>query len=78
MVNIYNALKENNLDDKIFPILQIHDELVFEVKDEYIDQAKQIIKSQMEREIPKDFLKNLTPVPIIAECHIGKNWGDMV
>ncbi len=78
MVNIFNALKENNLDDKIFPILQIHDELVFEVKDEYIDQAKQIIKYQMEREMPKDFLKNLIPVPIIAECHIGKNWGDMV
>ena len=28
----------------------------------------------MEREIPKDFLKNLTLFPIIAECHIGKNW----
>lgn len=78
MVNIYNALEKQKLDDKIFPILQIHDELVFEVKDEYIDQAKVLIKAIMEQGIQPEFLKNLVPVPIIAECHIGKNWGDMV
>jgi DNA polymerase-1 len=78
MVNIEKSLKENKLDDKIFPILQIHDELVFEVQDEYIDQAKVLIKEIMEQGIDKKFLGNLKPVPIIAECHIGKNWGDMV
>ena len=76
--NIGDALKQNNLEDKIFPILQIHDELVFEVQDQYLDQAKTLIKKIMEQNIPKEFLGNLTPVPIIVESHIGKNWGDMV
>ena len=53
----FNALKENNLDDKIFPILQIHDELVLKLKMNILTAFKQIIKYQMEREMPKDFKK---------------------
>lgn len=78
LVNVFNELKQNNLNDKVFPIMQIHDELVFEVKDDVLDEAIKLIKQVMEKPIPKDFIGQLKTVPIITECHYGKNWGDVV
>ncbi len=76
--NVDKALKEHGLDNAVFPLLQIHDELVFEVEDSVLDKARVLIKSIMEKEIPPEFLGTRQSVPIIVESHHGKNWGDMV
>ncbi|MEK7565401.1 MAG: DNA polymerase [Patescibacteria group bacterium] len=51
-------------------ILQVHDELVFEVKEESVDKYSKIIKNIME---------NIADigVPLVAEVEVGKNWGDI-
>ena len=56
--------------ESIRMILQVHDELVFEVREDLVEQAAQIIKKIMET-VAK--LK----VPIIVDISIGNNWGEM-
>jgi DNA polymerase-1 len=66
-----------NIDKKIYrtddPIahmlLQIHDELLFEVKDEYVSKLSSLAKKEMEEVFT---LK----VPLIVDISVGKNWGE--
>ncbi len=57
------------LDSLGYMILQIHDELLFEVPDHEIHRVKPIIKNTMENIIK---LK----VPLVVDISIGKNWGE--
>ena len=66
MINIHKALKEKNLKTKM--ILQVHDELVFDVPKDELETVKPIIEDLMKNAIP-----NLK-VPILVEMGIGKTW----
>ncbi|MDC0074646.1 DNA polymerase I [Alphaproteobacteria bacterium] len=61
--------KINLHKDTIYMLLQVHDELVFEVEDSKIKHAKEIIKDTMENVIE---LK----VPLTIDLGIGKNWDE--
>lgn len=65
MIDIYNKLNKNNLKTKM--LLQIHDELLFEVPEKELDQVSEIIKNSMETVLPLD-------VPTKIKIHTGKNW----
>ena len=66
MIGIDKAIRG---DDNIKMIMQVHDELVFEVKEELIEHYSQLIKAEMEKAIQ---LK----VPLIAEVGVGDNWDE--
>ncbi|MEG9488988.1 DNA polymerase I [Mannheimia indoligenes] len=66
MIGIDKAIQG---DDEIKMIMQVHDELVFEVKADKIEHYSQLIKAEMEKAIS---LK----VPLIAEVGIGDNWDE--
>ncbi|KAG2391894.1 hypothetical protein C9374_013379 [Naegleria lovaniensis] len=51
-------------------LLQIHDEILFEVRSEKVEQAKQIIKESME-----SCFKLSVPTPVVILT--GTNWGDL-
>ena len=51
-------------------ILQVHDELVFEVKKELADEVAKIVKETMEGVVK-------LRVPVKVETNIGKRWGEM-
>ncbi|MDO9843598.1 DNA polymerase I [Glaesserella parasuis] len=53
--------------ENIAMIMQVHDELVFEVKADRVEHYTQLIKAEMEKAIE---LK----VPLIAEVGVGSNW----
>jgi DNA polymerase-1 len=55
------------------PFLQIHDELVFEIPADKLDEAVVFVKACMEEQPFTDF-----DVPIIAEAAYGTNFGDLV
>lgn len=65
MIKIDQKLTEEKL--KGFMILQIHDELIFEVPDEEIPRMQKLVYETM-TEIMK--LK----VPLVVDIHVGKNW----
>jgi DNA polymerase-1 len=68
MLKLPNALKEAGLKTKM--ILQVHDELIFEVPLEEIDQATRLVKSLMDAAFPLS-------VPLVTEAKIGNNWGEL-
>ncbi len=65
MINIYKQFKTNDLKSKM--ILQVHDELVFDVCKDELEKVKEIIKLEME---------NVTElsVPLTVEIGVGNNW----
>ena len=65
MVRIYNRFEEEGLKSKM--ILQVHDELNFNVCQDEQEKVRQIVLEEMENAIQLQ-------VPLIADCGEGKNW----
>lgn len=70
MINIYNKVK-NNSEIKI--LIQVHDELVFEIKEEKLNEIIPVLKEEMEKayNLPNN-------VPLRVDVEIGDNWGDLI
>lgn len=65
MINIQKQLEKENLKSKM--ILQVHDELNFDVYPNELEQLKSIVKTTMENAIELE-------VPLTVEMNHGKNW----
>ena len=65
MIDIDRALSEGGFKTKM--LLQVHDELLFEVPEEEIEPIKALIKEKMESAVK-------TKVPLIVEVGVGNNW----
>lgn len=66
MVNIHKALKEGNYKTKM--IMQVHDELVFDVHRSELEEIKTLVEDLMKNALPD--LK----VPILVGMDTGENW----
>lgn len=69
MVNIYKELQKRKMQSKL--LVQIHDELIFDVPEQELETMKELVVSLMQEALP------LENVPVIADCGIGKNWLEM-
>jgi len=65
MIDIHRALKDSKLSAKM--LLQVHDELVFEVGDKDKNKAKSLVIEKMKNALSLS-------VPIEVDCGIGDNW----
>lgn len=65
MVTIHRRLKEEGLRAQM--IMQVHDELNFNVPVNEVDRVREIVVSEMQNVV------HLT-VPLIADCGVGTNW----
>ena len=65
MVRIFNRFETEGLKSKM--ILQVHDELNFNVYKDELEKVKQIVLDEMENAIKLQ-------VPLIADCGEGVNW----
>lgn len=74
MGRVAKWIEENKLSGKIDLLLQIHDELVFEVDEDEIEKLAPEIKNIMENVLSDEQKKG---VPIIVEGAVGKSWGEM-
>ncbi|MCI0566466.1 DNA polymerase [bacterium] len=70
MIRVDQALKDADLSEKAHLVLQVHDELVYEVFDEAVSAAADIIKRAMENVIKTD-------IPLKADVSTGKRWGSL-
>lgn len=67
MIDLHRALKDNNFESTM--ILQIHDELIFDVKKEEEKKLKELVKNVMENCYKLN-------VPLEVEINTGINWYD--
>jgi DNA polymerase-1 len=65
MISIHKKMKKESL--KAMMILQVHDELIFEVPKEEIDHVKSMVIREMESALPLS-------VPIIVDWGVGDSW----
>lgn len=68
MINIYKEIGKQQSEIRM--ILQVHDELVFEVKSDKVEYYRDVLKPIMESAITLS-------VPITVEAKVGDNWGEM-
>ena len=69
------VLKEKKLDDQAKLLLQVHDELIYEVKKDRLEEVIDIVKNSMEDIIPSKFLEGLDSVPLRVSVAYGQSWG---
>lgn len=74
MVKIEAMLKEEKAEDDAYLLLQVHDELVYEIKDARVKELAPKIEHLMETILTPEEANN---VPVIAEARVGANWGEM-
>ncbi|MDZ5736910.1 DNA polymerase I [Pseudomonas asiatica] len=67
MVNVDKWLSESGLDARV--ILQVHDELVLEVREDLVELVKDEIRQHMSKAAQLD-------VPLLVEAGIGANWDE--
>jgi len=68
MINLHREMDKKNLKSKM--LLQIHDELLFEVPEEEVEEMQSLINDLMPRAIELCF-------PVKIEIKLGRNWGEM-
>ncbi len=68
MINLDKRFKKGGLGACI--VLQIHDELLFEVPQTEIEKTGKIVKEEMEGALKLS-------VPLVVQTKVGKNWGEM-
>ncbi len=66
MIKIHKEMQKQNLKSKM--ILQVHDELIFDVHKDEVEQLKTLVISNMESAL------ELGNVPVIVDSGIGNNW----
>ena len=68
MINIHKRIQQENLPMKM--LLQVHDELLFEVPESVADDMKKIVQYEMENAVK-------LPISLEVEAEIGKTWADV-
>jgi DNA polymerase-1 len=68
MIDLYREMAKRKLKSKM--LLQVHDELVFEVPEAEIDVIREIVPRIMDSAVKLD-------VPLKVDTKVGKNWGEM-
>ena len=73
------ALKKAGLLDKAHLVLQVHDELVYEVEEKAVAEVSTLVEEAMKDVIKKrpEFLKGKSDVPLEVHVAVGNNWGEL-
>lgn len=70
MIKIHESIHKNYKENEIKMLLQVHDEIVLEAKEEIIEKLAGELKKIMESVYELD-------APLVAEAKIGDNWRDL-
>ncbi|MCK5060178.1 MAG: hypothetical protein KAR00_03510 [Candidatus Pacebacteria bacterium] len=73
MKNVNEYIVENNLKEDVSLILQVHDELIYEVRKEKISLIVPEIKKIMEKAVSS---KEAKEIPLVVNVELGDTWGD--
>ncbi len=70
MVATRNKIQETNNTDTVRMLLQVHDEIVLEVKEGLEDEVARMVEKEMVDVLALD-------VPVVVEAKVGKRWGEL-
>ncbi|HAS80973.1 MAG: polymerase protein [Candidatus Nomurabacteria bacterium GW2011_GWE1_32_28] len=70
-------LKREGFLEKAHLVLQIHDELVYEVEEDILENVEIIIKNAMESVLQRSYLQYKTDIPLIVHSGFGNNFGEV-
>jgi DNA polymerase-1 len=73
----FEDLQKAGVLDKVHLVLQIHDELVYEVQENVLAQTDKIIKSAMEGVMQRSYLHYKTDIPLEVHSGFGNNFGEV-
>ena len=68
MINLYREMDKRRLKSKL--LIQVHDELIFEVPQEELDEMKELVPQVMSTALELS-------VPLKVDIKTGNNWGEM-
>ncbi|RUO56716.1 DNA polymerase I [Pseudidiomarina homiensis] len=69
MIKVAEFMRKEVTEEQAWLIMQVHDELVFEVKEEHVESLQKQLVDIMEAAVKLD-------VPLIAEAGVGANWDE--
>ncbi len=70
-------IKSSPLSGKVKLVLQIHDELVFEVDESAVEEAGILIKKAMSEVLLRSWKKIQTDIPLVSSFGVGNNLGEV-
>lgn len=70
MLDAYEYINENKLEGKVSLLLQIHDELIFEIDEDLAENVANDLVAILENVLKK---RNLSDLPLVASKSLGKN-----
>ena len=65
MINVYRRLRGERFESAM--VLQVHDELVFDVLPQEREPLEKMVREEMEKVLKLS-------IPLVADCNGGKNW----
>jgi DNA polymerase-1 len=68
MINLHREMQERHLQSKM--LLQVHDELIFEVPDAEMETMRKLVRNVMSTAVALS-------VPIKVDTKVGRNWGEV-
>ncbi len=72
MIRLHCAIAQQDIELRL--LLQVHDELLFEVREDQAEKASALIKTVMEEaHLPRVILE----VPLVVDVNQGQNWGEV-
>ncbi|MFA6534529.1 MAG: DNA polymerase I, partial [Patescibacteria group bacterium] len=70
MIEVDRKISERWSPADVRMVLQVHDELVFEVKEKLVEEVGQLVKETMENVYK-------LRVPVVVDVEVGENWGEL-
>jgi DNA polymerase-1 len=70
-------LKSSNISSQVQLVLQIHDELVFEIEESVVGEAEKIIRKAMSEVLSRSWKKIQTDIPLVSSFGFGNNLGEV-
>jgi len=74
MKEVDDYIKKEKLEKDVYLLLQVHDELIYEIKTPKVKKVSKDIKEIMEKVVP---LKDTKQIPLTVETSAGPNWGEL-
>lgn len=77
MIHINNWITDHSAENKVKFVLQIHDEIIFEVKEEFVEEFSKEVLAIMQNALKDSYLHYDSPVPLVVHSSLGDTWGEL-